>query len=195
MLQSFLKFLELGLYHILNFDGYDHILFVIIVSVPFMFKDWKRLLILISIFTIGHTLSLILGVYNIVNLNVNVTEWLIPITILFMAIYNILTAGKLKQKSPYLIYGIVLFFGLVHGLGFANAFESLVRPGESTILSILEFSIGVEVGQFIIVLCTLLLSFIFQTIFRFSNRDWVLVISSIILGFILPLIFMSPMFS
>ena len=81
MLQSFLKFLELGLYHILNFDGYDHILFVIIVSVHFIFKDWKRLLILISVFTLGHTLSLILGVYGIVNLNVNVTEWLIPITI------------------------------------------------------------------------------------------------------------------
>ena len=127
MLQSFLKFLELGLYHILNFDGYDHILFVIIVSVPFIFKDWKRLLILISVFTLGHTLSLILGVYDIVNLNVNVTEWLIPITIFFMAVYNILTAGKSKQRRPYLMYGIVLFFGLVHGLGFANAFESLVH--------------------------------------------------------------------
>ena len=195
MLQSFLKFLELGLYHILNFDGYDHILFVIIFSVPFIFKDWKRLLILISIFTLGHTLSLILGVYDIVNLNVNVTEWLIPITIFFMAVYNILTAGKSKQRRPYLMYGIVLFFGLVHGLGFANAFESLVHPKENTILSISEFSIGIEIGQFIIVLCTLILSFFFQSIFRFSNRDWILVISSIILGFILPLIFMSPVFS
>lgn len=195
MLQSFLKFLELGLYHILNFDGYDHILFVIIVSVPFIFKDWKRLLILISVFTLGHTLSLILGVYDIVNLNVNVTEWLIPITIFFMAVYNILTAEKSKQRRPYLMYGIVLFFGLVHGLGFANAFESLVHSKENTILSILEFSIGIEIGQFIIVLCTLIFSFVFQSIFRFSNRDWVLVISSIILGFILPLIFMSPMFS
>ena len=92
MLQSFLKFLELGLYHILNFDGYDHILFVIIVSVPFIFKDWKRLLILISVFTLGHTLSLILGVYDIVNLNVNVTEWLIPMTFFFMAVYYILKA-------------------------------------------------------------------------------------------------------
>ena len=195
MLQSFLKFLELGLYHILNFDGYDHILFVIIVSVPFIFKDWKRLLILISVFTLGHTLSLILGVYDIVNLNVNVTEWLIPITIFFMAVYNILTAGKSKQRRPYLMYGIVLFFGLVHVLGFANAFESLVHSKENTILSILEFSIGIEIGQFIIVLCILILSFVFQSIFRFSNRDWVLVISSIILGFILPLIFMSPIFS
>ena len=195
MLQSFLKFLELGLYHVLNFDGYDHILFVIIVSVPFIFKDWKRLLILISVFTLGHTLSLILGVYDIVNLNVNVTEWLIPVTIFFMAAYNILMAGKPKQRRPYLMYGIVLFFGLIHGLGFANAFESLVHVKENTILSILEFSIGIEIGQFIIVLCTLILSFVAQFIFRFSNRDWVLVVSSIILGFILPLIFMSPIFS
>ncbi len=188
MLQSFLKFFELGLYHILNFDGHDHILFVIIVSVPFVFKDWKRLLIIISVFTLGHTLSLILGVYDIVNLNFNITQWLIPITILFMAIYNILMAGKPKQRRPYLMYVIVLFFGLVHGLGFANAFESLVHPKENIILLILEFSIGIEIGQFIIVLCTLILSFLFQFIFRFSNREWVLVISSIILGFILQLI-------
>ena len=112
MLQSFLKFLELGLYHILNFDGYDHILFVIIVSVPFIFKDWKRLLILVSVFTLGHTLSLILGVYDIVNLNVNVTEWLIPITIFFMAVYNIFTAAKSIKSRLYLLYGIVLFFSI-----------------------------------------------------------------------------------
>ena len=195
MLESFLEFLELGFYHILNFDSYDHILFVIVISIPFLFKDWKPLLILISLFTIGHTISLTLGIYDIINLNVVVTEWLIPMTIFFTALYNILTAGKRKQRRPYLMHGIVLFFGLVHGLGFANAFESLVNSKDNTILSILEFSIGIEIGQLIIVFCTLVLSFIFQTIFRFSNRDWVLVISSIILGFILPSIFMSPMFS
>jgi ABC-type antimicrobial peptide transport system permease subunit len=93
------------------------------------------------------------------------------------------------------MYGIVLFFGLVHGLGFANAFESLVNSKDNTILSILEFSIGIEIGQFIVVICTLLLSYIFQSVFRFSNRDWILVVSCIILGFILPLILMTPIFS
>ena len=141
MLESFLEFLELGFYHILNFDSSDHILFVIVVSIPFLFKDWKLLLILISLFTIGHAISLTLGVYDIINLNVVVTEWLIPMTIFFTALYNIFTAGKRKQRRPYLMYGIILFFGLVHGLGFANAFESLVQSKGNTILSILELSL------------------------------------------------------
>ena len=195
MLESFLKFLELGFYHILNFSSHDHILFVMVVSIPFLFKDWKRILIIISLFTIGHTVSLILGVYDIVNLNVVVTEWLIPVTIFFTALYNIFTSGKSVKNRPYAIYGIVLFFGLIHGLGFANAFEQLVASEESTLLSILEFSFGIELGQLLVVLCVLILSFISQTIFRFSNRDWVLVMSSIILGFILPLIFISSLFS
>ena len=195
MIDSFLKFLELGLYHIISFDGYDHILFVVLLSLPFLFKDWKWVLILVSIFTLGHTLSLILGVYDVINLNVNVTEWLIPVTILFTALYNIFTAGKSIQRRPYFIYGIVLFFGLIHGLGFANAFESMVSNNESTFLAVIEFGLGVEVGQLIVVFCALFLSFIFQNIFRFSNRDWILVSSSIILGFMLPAIFMSPLFS
>ena len=194
MLESFLRFLELGFYHILNFDSYDHILFVIIISVSFIFKDWKRLLILISIFSLGHTLSLLLGLYNVLNLNVNITEWLIPLTIFFMAFYNIFTAGQFSRR-PYLFYGVVLFFGLIHGLGFANAFDQLVGSNESTLLSVIEFAIGIELGQCIVVLFVLVLSFISQSIFRFSNRDWVLVMSSIILGFILPLIFMGPLFS
>lgn len=195
MIDSFLKFLELGLYHIISFDGYDHILFVVLLSLPFLFKDWKWVLILVSIFTLGHTLSLILGVYDVINLNINVTEWLIPVTIFFTALYNIFTAGKSIQRRPYFIYGIVLFFGLIHGLGFANAFESMVSNNESTFLAVLEFGLGIEIGQLIVVFCALFLSFIFQNIFRFSNRDWVLVSSSIILGFMLPAIFMSPLFS
>ena len=194
MLESSLRFLELGFYHILNFDSYDHILFVIIISVSFIFKDWKRLLILISIFSLGHTLSLLLGLYNVLNLNVNITEWLIPLTIFFMALYNIFTAGKFS-RHPYFSYGVVLFFGLIHGLGFANAFDQLVGSNESTLLSVIEFAIGIELGQCIVVLFVLVLSFISQSIFRFSNRDWVLVMSSIILGFILPLIFMGLLFS
>lgn len=195
MLDSFLKFLELGLYHIISFDGYDHMLFVVLLSLPFLFKDWKWLLILVSIFTLGHTLSLILGVYDIININVNVTEWLIPVTIFFTALYNIFTAGKSTQRRPYFMYGVVLFFGLIHGLGFANAFESMVSNSESTLLSIVEFALGIEIGQLIIVFCALFLSFIAQNIVRFSNRDWVLVSSAIILGFMLPAIFMSPLFS
>jgi len=195
MLESFLKFLELGLYHIVSFSSYDHILFVMLLALPYVFKDWKRILILISIFTLGHTLSLLLGVFNIVNLNVNVTEWLIPITIFFAALFNIFSPRKPTDNRSYLMLGIVLFFGLIHGLGFANAFKTLVSVNENTFLSVIEFAIGIEIGQLIIVFCVLFLSFIFQNIFRFSTRDWVMVSSAIILGLMLPLIIQSPLFS
>ena len=196
MLDSFLKFLELGLYHIVSFKSYDHILFLVVLTVPYFFKDWKRLLLLVSSFTLGHTLSLLLGVYDIINLKANVTEWLIPFTIIIMAIYNVFTAGKSsKYGNPVILFSLVLFFGFIHGLGFANAFESLVSSSESTLLSILEFALGIEVGQFVIVFCILFLGFLGQTIFRFSLRDWVMVISSVVIGLILPLIFNSPLFS
>ncbi|MDG1041480.1 MAG: HupE/UreJ family protein [Flavobacteriaceae bacterium] len=196
MLDSFLKFLELGLYHIVNFKSYDHILFLVILTIPYLFKDWKRLLLLVSSFTLGHTLSLLLGVYDIVNLNVNVTEWLIPFTIIVMALYNIFTSGKSsKYSNPIVLFSVVLFFGFIHGLGFANAFESLVRPNESTLLSVLEFALGIELGQFIIVFCVLFFGFVGQTIFRFSVRDWVMVLSAVVIGLMLPLIVNSPLFS
>ncbi|MDC1472406.1 HupE/UreJ family protein [Flavobacteriaceae bacterium] len=196
MLDSFLKFLELGLYHIVNFKSYDHILFLVVLTIPYLFKDWKRLLLLVSSFTLGHTLSLLLGVYDIVNLNVNVTEWLIPFTIIVMALYNIFTSGKSsKYSNPIVLFSVVLFFGFIHGLGFADAFESLVRSNESTLLSVLEFALGIELGQFIIVFCVLFFGFIGQTIFRFSVRDWVMVLSAVVIGLMLPLIVNSPLFS
>ena len=111
MLDSFLKFLELGLYHIISFKSYDHILFLVVLTVPYFFRDWKRLLLLVSSFTLGHTLSLLLGVYDIINLKANVTEWLIPFTIIIMAIYNVFTSGKAsKYGNSIIIFSLVLFF-------------------------------------------------------------------------------------
>ena len=195
MMQSFLKFIELGLYHVINFEVYELILFLIVISISFLLNDWKRLITLISVFTLTYSLSLILGLYDVISLNINVTEWLIPIVIFFVAVYNIFTAAKSIKHRLYLLYGIVFFFSIIHGLGFANTFETFMQSEENTILSVLEFSVGIEIGQFIVVICTLLLSYIFQSVFRFSNRDWILVVSCIILGFILPLILMTPIFS
>ena len=195
MIDSFLKFLELGLYHIVSFSSYDHILFLVVLSVPYVFKDWKRLLILVSFFTLGHTLSLLLGVYGIINLKVNVVEWLIPFTIILMALYNVFSAGKSsKHSNPVIIVCLVLFFGLIHGLGYANAFVSVARSDESTLLSIIEFAFGLELGQFVIVFCVLFFGFLGQTIFRFSIRDWIMVLSAVVIGLMLPLILNSSLF-
>ena len=195
MIDSFLKFLELGLYHIVSFSSYDHILFLVVLSVPYVFKDWKRLLILVSFFTLGHTLSLLLGVYGIINLKVNVVEWLIPFTIILMALYNVFSAGKSsKHSNPVIIVCLVLFFGLIHGLGFANAFVSVVRSDESTLIVCIEFALGLELGQFVIVFCVLFFGFLGQTIFRFSIRDWIMVLSAVVIGLMLPLILNSSLF-
>tara|TARA_B110000483_G_scaffold219604_1_gene273937 strand:+ start:2321 stop:2917 length:597 start_codon:yes stop_codon:yes gene_type:complete len=196
MIDSFLKFLELGLYHIVSFSSYDHILFLVVLTTPYVFKDWKRLLLLVSFFTLGHSLSLLLGVYDIIKLKVNVVEWLIPFTIIIMAFYNVFTSGKIsKQSNPVIIVCLVLFFGLIHGLGFANTFISVVRSDQSTLLSIIEFALGLELGQFIIVFCVLFFGFLGQTIFRFSIRDWVIVLSAIVIGLILPLVLNSSLFT
>ncbi len=182
-MSDFWIYFKLGLNHVLNFDGYDHILFLIVLVVAYLFKDWKRVFWIVSVFTIGHTISLALSTYNVISVRVNTAELLVYITIIATALYNIFTAGKNNNKTKIIILLVVaLFFGLIHGLAFSNYFREITNGIESKLLPMLEFSLGVEVAQIIIVLVVLVLSFVFQTVFRFSKRDWVMVVSSIVLG-------------
>jgi len=188
-MSQFWFYLKLGLTHVLDLNAYDHILFLIVLTVAYTFKDWKRVLWLVTIFTIGHTISLVLSLYDIVHVNKKMIEFLIPLTILIMAIYNIFTAGKSagKAKKGLLLFS-ALFFGLIHGLGFSNYFKPIVASQESKILPLIEFALGVELAQVIIVLVVLLISFIMQTVFRFSKRDWVMVASAIVVGMVIPML-------
>jgi hypothetical protein len=191
---DFWIFFKFGLEHVLDLNGYDHLLFLVVLTVPYTGKDWKRILLLVSLFTLGHTLSLFLAVLNIVRVQPTLIEFLIPITILLTALYNLATAGKSKSKENLtFIGGITLFFGLIHGLGFSNYFKDLL-PGEAPdkMLPMLAFALGIEAAQLIIVLVVLLLSFVFLTLFRFSKREFILVFSAIVLGIILPLLAQNP---
>lgn len=193
-MSDFWIFFKVGLNHVLDINGYDHILFLIALTSPYIFKDWKRILVLISIFTAGHTLSLMLSVFNIVVVKPNVVEFLIPITILITAFYNLFTAGKSAKQNTITFIGFVtLFFGIIHGLGFSNYFKSILS-GEAIdkLPSLLEFALGIEVAQIIVVLCVLLLSFVFQTLFRFNKRDFTLIMSAFVLGVVVPLIIENP---
>lgn len=192
-MQEFWIFFKIGLTHVLNFHGYDHVLFLIALSVPYAFKDWSKLLILISIFTLGHTLALFLSVFNIIIVKSNIVEFIIPITILITAFYNLFTAGKTNKNSNITFIGFVtLFFGIIHGLGFSNYFKALLS-GEAIdkLPNLLEFSLGIETAQVIVVLCVMLLSFIFLTLFRFNKRDFTLTMSAFVIGVVLPLIIES----
>ncbi|EDP97102.1 HupE/UreJ family protein [Kordia algicida OT-1] len=182
-MNEFWIYFKLGLNHVLDLNGYDHILFLIVLTVAYTFKDWKRVFWLVTIFTVGHTISLTLSTYGVISVKANLAELLVYITILATALFNIFTAGKNINKTKLVILLVAaLFFGLIHGLAFSNYFKQITSGLDSKLLPMLEFALGVEAGQIIVVLVMLVLSFVFQTVFRFSKRDWVMVISAIVLG-------------
>jgi len=189
-MSDFLIYFNIGLKHVLNIYAYDHVLFLLALTVPYDFKSWKRILILVSFFTLGHTLSLFLSVFNIVTVKSNIVEFLIPITILIAGLYNIVVLGKSSKKESLTFVGIItVFFGIIHGLGFSNYFNSILtgKPTDK-LLPLFEFAIGIETAQIIIVVAALLLAYMVQTLFKFSKRDWVLIISGFIVGVVIPMI-------
>ena len=196
-MSDFWIYMNIGFKHVLDIHAYDHVLFLIALAVPYAFKDWKRILILVSIFTLGHTLALFLSIFNIVMINASVVEFLIPITILTTAVYNIFTSGKASKSDSLSVIGfITLFFGIIHGLGFSNYFKSILSgTAVDKLLPSLEFALGIEFAQITVVLVVLIIGYIVQNIFRFSKRDWVLVMSAFIVGVVLPMIIESEIWS
>ncbi|PNQ74576.1 HupE / UreJ protein [Hanstruepera neustonica] len=189
MLENFWFHVEYGINHVLDINAYDHVLFLIVLTVPYIFKDWKRVLLLVSLFTLGHTLSLVLAAYNVVSVNGQLVEFLIPVTIMIVALFNVFTAGKGAQKERVgVLFFSTLFFGLVHGLGFAREFQILVGRADNKLVTLLEFALGIEIAQVIIVFIVLFLGYVMQTVFRFSKRDWIMVVSAIVVGLVIPMI-------
>jgi len=189
-MSDFWIYFNIGLKHVLNIYAYDHVLFLLALTVPYEFKDWKRILILVSFFTLGHTLALFLSVFNIIAIKANIVEFLIPITILVAALYNIIVSGKSSKKDTITFIGIItVFFGIIHGLGFSNYFNSIL-PGKPTdkLLPLFEFALGIETAQIIVVILSLLLAYVVQTLFKFSKRDWTLTLSAFIVGVVIPVI-------
>lgn len=188
-MDNFIFFFRQGLSHVLDWNAYDHILFLIALAVVYDFKNWKKVLWLITLFTIGHTLTLILAAYKVVSVNSNLIEFLIPITIIITALGNIIFAKSITKNTKTNINLIfALFFGLIHGFGFSGYFKMLIGSSNSKLIPLLEFALGIELAQIIIVFIILILGFIFQTIFRFSKRDWILIISSIVIGVVIPIL-------
>ncbi|MTI21426.1 HupE/UreJ family protein [Fulvivirga sp. RKSG066] len=187
-MSEFLLYFELGFDHILDVNGYDHILFVIALCATFLIRDWKKVLILVTAFTIGHSLTLALSTLGIVNFRTEVIEFLIPVTILLTAIANIVKKQRtFESPKVQLNYFFALAFGLIHGLGFSNYLRALLGKDRSIISQLLAFNIGLEAGQIIIVAIFLIISFILVDLFGVKRRDWKLVISSAIGGIALML--------
>lgn len=192
-MSDFWIYFQVGLNHVLDIRAYDHVLFLIALTVPFSFKDWKQVLLLVTIFTVGHTLALFLSVFGLVTINVNLVEFMIPITILITALFHLFRAGKpAKNEATGMVGFITLFFGIIHGLGFSNYFKTILsgKPSDK-IVPLLEFALGIEAAQVIVVILFLILSYIVQTFFRFSKRDFSLVMSAFVIGVVIPMLIES----
>lgn len=188
-MSQFWLYFRLGLEHVLDWHAYDHLLFLIVLVAAYTFLGWKRVLWLVTVFTLGHTISLFLSVYGIVQVDTKWVEFLIPITILVTAVYNIVTAKQKENKRNItLLYFTTGFFGIIHGLGFSNYFKMIAAGTEDKLLPLLEFALGIETAQIIVVITVLILAFIFQNVLQVSRRDWILVLSSIVIGVILPIL-------
>ncbi|NCI46927.1 HupE/UreJ family protein [Sediminibacterium soli] len=176
-MSQFALYFKFGYEHIADLKGIDHILFLVALCLRYQFSDWRKVIILVTAFTIGHSITLALSIFNIINYSVPWIEFLIPVTIVVTAVSN-LFIKKFTFRSRFpAIYFFALFFGLVHGLGFSSQLKSLLGGDKSIVAELLAFNLGLEAGQLLIVLAVLLISFIFVGILKISRREYLLFMS------------------
>ena len=181
-MKDFVLYFNFGLDHILTWSALDHILFVAALCLRYQWNDWKKILILITAFTIGHCSTLVLSTYNIVSLRTELTEFLIALSIVVSSLSNIFVKDEKRHNKISFIYFIALLFGMVHGLGFAYGLKSILGRNENIIGQLLSFNIGIEIAQLFIVLVVLIISFAFIHLLHVKFRTWLLFTSGIIFG-------------
>ena len=162
-----------GINHITDLQGFDHMAFVITLCAYYNLHEIKKILVLITAFTIGHSVTLALSSLDILRVNQQAVEILIPVTILLTAIYNITFKQKPSRKIA-LNYLLALFFGLIHGMGFSNFFRSMMMgiQDASIALPLFSFNLGIEIGQLMIVTVFVALLFVYYRAFNGAHRDW-----------------------
>lgn len=181
-MSQFETYFSMGKAQILQPDGLDNILFIIGLCALYLMRDWKRVLVIVTAFTLGHAIALALTGFQIVSVRQSLVDFLIPITIFISAGSNIFRNTEPSDRSTYVNYGYALFFGIIHGLGFANTLRSLLGHTDSITTQLLAFNLGIEVGQIIIAAVFLVISFILVDLFTLNRRDWKIVISATIVG-------------
>jgi hypothetical protein len=180
-MNDFTFYFSIGWQHIINVEALDHIFFITALAAIYMLKDWRQVLILVTAFTVGHTITLILSTKRIIEVNQNWVEFLIPCTIVVTAISN-LFQKTFTSKAIRINYFLALFFGLIHGLAFANVLRLILAPEQSFALSMFSFSVGLESGQILIVFLILLLSQFFIGVLKIQRLHWVIFLSAVVFG-------------
>jgi hypothetical protein len=167
-----------GWQHIISIDALDHQLFIIALAAIYLLKDWRKVLVLVTAFTIGHSITLALSVYDVVRVNDKWVEFLIPCTIALTAVFNVIQKN-ITTKNIKLNYFLALFFGLIHGLGFANTIRFMLAKDQTIGWSLFGFNIGLETGQIVIVSTILLCSYLAINITKIKQIYWIYVLSTV----------------
>jgi HupE/UreJ protein len=179
-MSDFWLYFKLGLTHVLDWTAYDHVLFIIVLCVAYSFASWRKLLVLVTLFTVGHTASLFLSNYGIMNVSAQWIEFLIPITIITTAAFNIVRAMRSPTvEKRTLLFLITPFFGLVHGFGFGRYFNLI--NDEQELLPLLEFALGIEAAQLIVVLLVLITGYLSNRIYPMKRQFSVLLVSFVVI--------------
>src|ERR1700761_6141639 len=181
-MEDFKLYFGIGTQHILTWEAMDHILFVAALCLRYLIKDWKKVVVLVTAFTIGHSITLVLSALQLIHVNTRWIEFLIPITIVATAINNLLQR-KSQVDHPSrlpLIYFFALFFGLIHGLAFASSLLSLIGKDE-LLVPLLAFNLGIEAAQLLVVAIILAISFIFVQLMKVRRTWWVWGVSALVL--------------
>ncbi len=171
----FSTYLELGFTHILPL-GLDHVLFI--VCVFFLNTSFKKILLQATMFTIAHSITLAMVVYDVINPPIAIIEAIIALSIAILAIENIFF-NTLKPWRLIMIFA----FGLIHGMGFASALDELGLPLNSFATALVSFNIGVELGQVSILVA---LFMVYKLLFEHKTwyRNRILIPSNIAIALI-----------
>jgi len=191
-MSSFVEFFSLGKNHILDIYSVDHILFIIALCAVYLIRDWRKVLILVLCFAFGHSVTLALSSFQVINIRQDLVQYLIPVTIFVTAVSNVFKKqNTYYKKSLQSNYFLAAFFGLIHGLGFSYYLINSINQAKPKVVPLIAYNLGIEFGLIIIVILFLITSYLFINIININRRDWNLVISSAIAGIAITLMFES----
>ncbi len=179
-------YFKLGWDHIISIDALDHLLFILVLAAVYTLNEWRQVLILVTAFTIGHSITLALSTLDLIRIDSKLVEFLIPCTIIITAVTN-LFQKTFRTGAIRINYLLALFFGLIHGLGFANTLRFMLARDQSLGWALFGFNIGLEAGQVMIVLLILIMAQLFLFYLKVLRRDWVLFISAAVFSLALKM--------
>ncbi|MEL7117953.1 MAG: HupE/UreJ family protein [Bacteroidota bacterium] len=176
-------YLKLGFEHISNLAGFDHILFLIVLCAVYRIEQWRKILVLVTAFTIGHSVTLALASLDAVTIPSSIIKFLIPATIFVTALHNVI-GHRADQNTAKMgrNYIMALFFGFIHGMDFSNYFKALLFDNDSIFIPLLGFNLGIELGQLLVVFFIVGIAFLFLNVIKIKHREWNLFISGAAAG-------------